>query len=50
MQSIASHEVEQFFNQISLLVAPQMLKHLIQTGVGIQFGTSCTGTATLKHS
>jgi hypothetical protein len=37
MQSIASHEVEKFFNQINLLVALPMLKYLIKTGVGIQF-------------
>jgi hypothetical protein len=37
MQSTASQEVEKFFNYISLLVAPPMLKHLIQTAVGIQF-------------
>jgi hypothetical protein len=32
MQSVASHEVEKFINQISLLVTPRMLKYLIQTG------------------
>jgi hypothetical protein len=37
MQSITSHEVEKFSNPSSLLGAPPMLKHLIQTGVGIQF-------------
>jgi hypothetical protein len=37
MQSITSHEVEKLFNRISLVVAPRMLKYLIQTGVGIQF-------------